>query len=113
MPETTQFTGTGGDNSQDTSLKANFVLQNRYKIMGVLGGGGMGTVYQARDLNFTDVRRLVAIKEMHTLATDGALRASMLKTFRREANILAALSHPAIVKIFDYFDLSDRAYLVM
>ncbi len=66
MPETTQFSGTGDDNSQDTTLKANFVLQNRYKIMGVLGGGGMGTVYQARDLNFTDVRRLVAIKEMHT-----------------------------------------------
>ncbi len=113
MPETTQFQGAGGENSQDTTLKANFVLQNRYKIMGVLGGGGMGTVYQARDLNFTDVRRLVAIKEMHTLATDGALRASMLKTFRREANILAALSHPAIVKIYDYFDLNDRAYLVM
>ncbi|MFN8448366.1 MAG: serine/threonine-protein kinase [Anaerolineae bacterium] len=113
MPETTQFSGAGGESNQDTTLKANFVLQNRYKIMGVLGGGGMGTVYQARDLNFTDVRRLVAIKEMHTLATDGALRASMLKTFRREANILAALSHPAIVKIYDYFDLNDRAYLVM
>ncbi|MEP7291034.1 MAG: serine/threonine-protein kinase [Chloroflexota bacterium] len=113
MPETTQFSASGGDDSQDTTLKANFVLQNRYKIVAVLGGGGMGTVYQARDLNFTDVRRLVAIKEMHTLATDGALRASMLKTFRREANILAALSHPAIVKIYDYFDLNDRAYLVM
>ncbi len=113
MPETTQFSGIGDDNSQDTTLRANFVLQNRYKIMGVLGGGGMGTVYQARDLNFTDVRRPVAIKEMHTMATDAALRASMLKTFRREANILAALSHPAIVKIYDYFDLNDRAYLVM
>ena len=113
MPETTQFSAGGGDNNQDTSLKANFVLQNRYKIVAVLGGGGMGTVYQARDLNFTDVKRLVAIKEMHTLATDSALRASMLKTFRREANILAALSHPAIVKIYDYFDLNDRAYLVM
>lgn len=113
MPETTQFPKSGGDNNQDTTLKANFVLQNRYKIMGVLGGGGMGTVYQARDLNFTDVRRLVAIKEMHTLATDPALRANMIKTFRREANILAALSHPAIVKIYDYFDLNDRAYLVM
>lgn len=113
MPETTQFSAGGGDDNQDTSLKANFVLQNRYKIAAVLGGGGMGTVYQARDLNFTDVKRLVAIKEMHTLATDSALRASMLKTFRREANILAALSHPAIVKIYDYFDLNDRAYLVM
>lgn len=102
-----------GDSTNDAALKANFVLHNRYKIMGVLGGGGMGTVYQARDLNFTDVRKLVAIKEMQTVATDAALRASMLKTFRREANILAMLNHPAIPKIFDFFDLNDRAYLVM
>ena len=113
MPETTHFTGMEGDNTSDSALKANFVLHNRYKIMGVLGGGGMGTVYQARDLNFTDVRKLVAIKEMQTIATDAALRASMLKTFRREANILATLNHPAIPKIFDFFDLNDRAYLVM
>lgn len=113
MPETTQFTGMESGSGSESSLKANFVLHNRYKIMGVLGGGGMGTVYQARDLNFTDVRKLVAIKEMLTLATDSALRTSMLKTFRREANILATLSHPAIPKIFDFFDLNDRAYLVM
>lgn len=113
MPETTQLANSGGDNSQDNSLKANFVLQNRYKIIGVIGSGGMGMVYQARDLNFTDVRKLVAIKEMQTNTADPGLRSSMLKTFRREANILAALSHPAIPKIFDFFDLNDRAYLVM
>jgi outer membrane protein assembly factor BamB/tRNA A-37 threonylcarbamoyl transferase component Bud32 len=113
MPETTHFTGMEGDGTSDAALKANFVLHTRYKIMGVLGGGGMGTVYQARDLNFTDVRKLVAIKEMQTIASDQALRASMLKTFRREANILATLNHPAIPKIFDFFDLNDRAYLVM
>ncbi len=113
MPDTTQFT-TGNDPSQMTNaLKANFILHNRYKIMGVLGGGGMGTVYQARDLNFTDVKRLVAIKEMHSLSADPALRGSMMKTFQREANILATLSHPAIPKILDFFDLNDRAYLVM
>src|SRR5262245_60563612 len=112
MPETTQFPG-GNDGLSDTALKANMVLQNRYRILGVLGGGGMGTVYQARDLNFPDVQKLVAIKEMQTLATDATLRASTLKTFQREANILATLSHPAIPKIFDFFDLSNRAYLVM
>lgn len=112
MPETTQFTG-GGDNSQDNSLKPNHVLHDRYKILGVLGGGGMGTVYQARDLNFADVKKLVAIKEMQAQVSDTALRAGMLKTFRREANILASLSHPAIPQIYDFFDVNDRAYLVM
>ena len=43
MPETTHFTGMEGDSTNDAALKANFVLHNRYKIMGVLGGGGMGT----------------------------------------------------------------------
>jgi eukaryotic-like serine/threonine-protein kinase len=113
MSETTQFAGMEGDSHSDSSLKANAVLLNRYKVMGVLGGGGMGTVYQARDLHFPDAYRLVAIKEMQTLAADPALRASTLKTFQREANILATLSHSAIPKIFDFFDQNDRAYLVM
>ncbi|MCS7071123.1 MAG: protein kinase, partial [Anaerolinea sp.] len=113
MPETTQFTPETNSSAQDTTLRANAVLHNRYKITGVLGGGGMGTVYQARDLNFGEVTKLVAIKEMQTIANDNALRQSMLKTFRREANLLAMLSHPAIPKIFDFFDISDRAYLVM
>jgi eukaryotic-like serine/threonine-protein kinase len=113
MPETTQFPGIGNDGLSDSTLKANMVLQNRYRILGVLGGGGMGTVYQARDLNFPDVQKLVAIKEMQTLATDATPRGSALKTFQREANILATLSHPAIPKIFDFFDLSNHFYLVM
>lgn len=113
MPETTQFAGMGSDGSSDSSLQANTVLQRRYKILGVLGGGGMGTVYQARDLNFPDVRKLVAVKEMLNPTTDPALHSSTLKTFQREANILATLNHPAIPKIFDFFDQNDRVYLVM
>jgi serine/threonine protein kinase len=96
-----------------SSLQANTVLLNRYKILGVLGGGGQGSVYQARDLNFPDVRKLVAVKEMLNSSPDPNLRASTIKTFQREANILATLSHPAIPQIFDFFDQNDRAYLVM
>ncbi|MCA9907695.1 MAG: protein kinase, partial [Anaerolineae bacterium] len=110
MPETTQFGGAappGGSN--DVTLKPNSILQNRYKITGVLGGGGMGTVYQARDLNFPDVRKLVAIKEMQNLSNDPSVRQTALRNFRREANILATLSHPATPKIFDFFDINDRA----
>ena len=113
MPETTQFAGMDTGNVSGSSLQANTVLLARYKILGVLGGGGQGSVYQARDLNFPDVRKLVAVKEMLNPATDPNLRSSTLKTFQREANILATLSHHAIPKIFDFFDQNDRAYLVM
>jgi eukaryotic-like serine/threonine-protein kinase len=113
MSDTMNFGGGEAVDRHDGALKPNQILHTRYKIMGVLGGGGMGTVYQARDLNFPDVRKLVAIKEMQLLSNDAAVRANSLKNFRREANILATLSHPAIPKIFDFFDINDRAYLVM
>lgn len=112
MPETTQF-GTTEAGRDDGSLKANTVLINRYKILGLLGGGGQGAVYQCRDLNFPDAKRLVAIKEMHYPSGDPGVRSATMATFQREANILATLSHSAIPKIFDFFDQNNRAYLVM
>lgn len=113
MPETTQFGGLENKGSSDGALQTNTILLARYKIEGQLGGGGQGAVYQARDLNFPEARRLVAIKEMHVAAADPNLRAATMKTFQREANILATLNHPAIPKIYDFFDQNDRAYLVM
>jgi eukaryotic-like serine/threonine-protein kinase len=115
MPDTTQFSTTDDDHSSghSGSLKANTVLVNRYRILGVLGGGGQGAVYQCRDLNFPDAQRLVAIKEILYPSSDPGVRSVSMDTFRREANILAMLSHPAIPRIYDYFDQNSRAYLVM
>jgi eukaryotic-like serine/threonine-protein kinase len=113
MPETTQFGGHEDEAYVDGALKPNTILLTRYKIIGILGGGGQGAVYQARDLNFPDAKRLVAIKEMHVQGADAGQRASTVKTFQREANILATLSHPAIPKIYDSFEQNDRVYLVM
>ncbi len=97
----------------DGALQPNVVLVNRYRITGVLGVGGMGSVYQARDLQFPNVERYVAVKEMLNLSQDPELRDMSLRNFEREANLLAALSHPAIPTIYDYFSVRDRAYLVM
>lgn len=112
MPETTQFGGNNNNSNDDGTLKPETILLARYQIEGQLGGGGQGAVYQARDLNFPEARRLVAIKEMHITASDPALRAEALKTFQREANILATLNHPAIPRIYDFFERDTRAYLV-
>jgi len=88
------------------------ILQDRYEIIKVLGLGGMGAVYQARDLRFTGVARLCALKEMTCTAPDPQVRRLAIQNFDREANILASLNHAAIPKIYDYFTEGIRSYLV-
>ncbi|MDZ4159776.1 MAG: serine/threonine-protein kinase, partial [Anaerolineaceae bacterium] len=94
-------------------LQPGTVLQNRYQIQKVIGVGGMGAVYGARDLHFLNALRLVAVKEMVNQTLDAAVRRTIVENFEREANILAALSHPSIPKILDYFTTDQRFYLVL
>jgi serine/threonine protein kinase len=89
------------------------VLENRYEILRVCGVGGMSTVYAARDLRFSHVERLCAIKEMVDRARDHQTRMLRLANFEREASLLATLSHPAIPKIYDYFSRTGLIYLVL
>ncbi len=114
--QTRRMETTGGSGSlpvPDGSLQPGQVLQNRYRILGVIGVGGMGAVYQARDQRFEDVARLCAVKEMINMAQDQQTREQTVKNFKREAELLATLSHPAIPQIFDFFSFGDRSYLVM
>lgn len=95
------------------TLTPGTILQGRYHIIKALGAGGMGAVYQARDLHFPNVIRLCAVKEMINNASDPYLREMAIRNFEREANILATLDHPAIPEVFDYFSQDDRSYLVL
>ncbi len=88
-------------------------LENRYKILGVVGVGGMGAVYKAQDLRFTGVTRFCAVKEMINTARDPEVRKMIIRNFEREASILATLSHPAIPAVYDNFTEGRRSYLVM
>lgn len=97
----------------DGNLEPGYSLAGRYLIVGTLGAGGMGSVYQARDMHFPNVTKLVAVKEMINLAPDPALRDMVIHNFEREANLLATLNHPAIPEIYDYFSAPERSYLVM
>ncbi|MBN1303784.1 MAG: PQQ-binding-like beta-propeller repeat protein [Anaerolineales bacterium] len=73
----------------------------------------MGSVYRARDLHFPNVVKLVAVKEMVNTAPDPLVRKTIVQNFEREANILATLTHPGIPRIYDYFSLDNRSYLVL
>ena len=94
-------------------LRSGTNLVNRYLIQDVIGVGGMGSVYRARDLHFPNVVKLVAVKEMINQAPDPLVRQTVVQNFEREANILATLSHPSIPRIYDYFTLDNRSYLVL
>ena len=85
-------------------LTSDTVLQERYRIVGQLGQGGMGAVYEALDERLDAV---VALKE--TLFADERLR----KQFEREARLLARMHHPALPRVSDHFSEGDGQFLVM
>jgi serine/threonine protein kinase len=100
------------DTPQQTGpLEAGTVLQGRYKVTRLLGGGGMGMVYLATDQRLAN--RPCAIKEMVDHFIDQAQRIEANEYFAREADTLAQLKHQAIPAITDRFELANRHYLVM
>lgn len=99
--------------SADKQLQTGSTLMNRYAIEEVIGIGGMGAVYRARDMHFPNAVKLVAVKEMIIQTRDPLVRKTIVQNFEREANILVTLEHPCIPRIFDYFSLNERSYLVL
>src|SRR4051794_40140799 len=79
-------------------------LADRFEVLGLLGCGGMGVVYRARDVR---LGREVALK----LLLD--VNPEMEALFRREARTLAALEHEHVVRLCDFGVVEDRPYLVM
>lgn len=84
------------------------VIDGKYRVDALVGRGGMGAVFRARDLR---LERDVAIKILRAelvAAPDARAR------FQREAQIVARVQHPAVVTVFDYGTLPDSAaFLVM
>ena len=78
-----------------------------YEIKSLLGEGGMGEVYRARD---TQLKRDVALK---ILPSDVALDPQRLARFEREAQALAALNHPHIAQVYGFVDDAGLRAIVM
>jgi serine/threonine protein kinase len=83
------------------------VVFGRYRLLSLIGEGGMGKVYRAHD---TTIDRDVAIKLLPAeLGTDPAYR----ERFRREAHTAARLTEPHIIPIYDTGNVDGQLYLVM
>src|SRR6185295_11745234 len=76
-----------------------------YEVQALLGSGGMGEVYLARD---TKLQRPVAIKFLSSSVADAAARLR----FEREAQTASSLNHPHIVTVHDVGELEGRQYLI-
>jgi serine/threonine protein kinase len=105
---TSEFpTGPGSEPASDAAdLLPQDLQLGPYRIVSVVGAGGMGVVYRARDERLD---RDVAIKVLlPTVARD----AGRAKRFEREARATAALSHPNIVPVFDFGIQDGVAFIV-
>ncbi|HNS49971.1 MAG TPA: serine/threonine-protein kinase [Anaerolineae bacterium] len=94
------------------TLSQGTLLRERYEVVELVGRGGMGATYRARDLRLEG--RFCAVKEAipDADADPNELRQTR-EQFYREASTLARLDHPNLPKVSDYFSLDDRDYLVM
>jgi CheY-like chemotaxis protein len=101
-----------GDTSEvpvvkDASLQPGERFADRYEILGVIGAGGMGSVYRARDLELEDE---VAIKMLlPALMTDRTLT----ERFKQEIRLARRISHPNVVRTHDLGECEGVYYLTM
>lgn len=92
-------------------LNPGTILQNRYRIVSLLTQGGMGAVYRAWDLTLNVP---IALKEMIPQpGIDPVTLAKLRQQFYREAQVLARLNHPNLVRVTNYFEESGNVYFVM
>jgi serine/threonine protein kinase len=83
----------------------------KYKILEILGKGGMGIVYKALD---PDIEREVAIKTIRfDTLTDGTEKDDLMARFIREARAAGKLAHPNIITVYDVGREKDLTYIVM
>src|SRR5947209_3575118 len=92
-------------------LTQQHMIKQRYRILSQIGKGGFGAVYKAADTQFGN--RLLAIKEMSQSSLTSRELTEAIEAFKREAFLLAGLTHPNLPRIYEQFNDAGRWYLVM
>lgn len=85
-------------------------VQNRYRILALLGSGGMADIFLGAQHGAENFSRLVVIKRVRDGSCD---RAEGVRMFLDEARIVASLNHPHIVKIYDLARMENDVCIVM
>ena len=83
------------------------IIAHRYRLLRMIGQGGMAVVYEAQDMNLS---RRVAIK---LLRPDYSHDGAFVKRFQQEAMTVARLNNPNIVRVYDYGEYNGSSYIVM
>jgi prepilin-type processing-associated H-X9-DG protein len=108
MAVTTPPSGRGGGSpalaSEWANLQEHFL---QFEILELIGRGGMGAVYKARQKSLD---RLVALK---VIPPEAAKDPSFAERFQREAKAMARLNHPSIVSVYDFGQNGDLFFLAM
>ncbi|MFD3512840.1 tetratricopeptide repeat protein [Streptomyces sp. NPDC058657] len=88
------------------------LIQGRYRLLDLIGRGGMGEVWQARD---ESLGRRVAVKCLKPMGAqhDQSISGVLRERFRREARVAAALQHRGVTVVHDFGEYEGVLYLVM
>lgn len=89
------------------SLVAGTILGSRYRIIGLLGKGGMGEVYKAEDIRLS---QLVALKFLPGSMENDK---DALERFHQEVKVARQVSHPNVCRVFDIGEVDGRHFLSM
>jgi hypothetical protein len=113
MPEEAGADGVQGSPDPVRPLGPGDLLANRFVIEATIGSGGMGTVFKARDLRREEAQDRNPYVAVKTLNVDVLRREDSLKILQREARKAQALSHPNIVRVYDFDRDGSILFLTM
>jgi len=99
------FCGSCGHRSDDSWIGE--IVDGRYRVLGLIGGGGMGEVYRIEHIR---MGKIAAMKIIHGVL---AKNKEMRDRFHREAQAISRLTHIHTVQVFDFGQHKDAMYLVM
>jgi serine/threonine-protein kinase len=92
---------------ETTSGEQPAVIGGRFELLGLLGTGGMGSVYKARD---RELGELVALKMLHPELANSPAR---LERFRQEVRLARRVTHPAVARTYDIGEHGPARFLTM